>query len=75
MTDRFIAAMAEALEKDAGTMQMSDRFKEYAEWDSLAVLSVMAVVEESFGVVLSRHDLDESVTLADLFGRVSSRSG
>jgi acyl carrier protein len=58
MPEKFIVAVAEALDKNVASMTLTDRFKEYEEWDSLAVLAVMAGLEESYNVVLSRHDLD-----------------
>ncbi len=73
MPEKFIAAVAEALEKDVALMTLTDRFKDYAEWDSLAVLAVMAALEESYDVVLSRHDLDRCDTLQDLLGVVGGQ--
>jgi len=64
--------MAEVLEKDPESLKMSDHFKEYDEWDSLAVLSVMAVMEEEYGVVISRNDLDRCETMEDLYTHVTS---
>jgi acyl carrier protein len=74
MPEKFIVAVAEALDKNVASMTLTDRFKEYEEWDSLAVLAVMAGLEESYNVVLSRHDLDRCETLQDLFGVVDGKS-
>jgi acyl carrier protein len=70
MAERFIAVIAEALEKDPASMAISDRFREYEEWDSLAVLSVMVAIEETYGTVLSRQVLDKCEVLQDLFDHV-----
>jgi acyl carrier protein len=75
MPDKFIATVAEALEKNVTSMTLMDRFKDYEEWDSLAVLSIMAAIDEGYGVVLSRHDMDRCDTLQDLFGIVGGQRG
>ena len=70
MPEKFIATVAEALDKNVGSMTLTDRFRDYEEWDSLAVLAVMVALEESYNVVLSRHDLARCDTLRDLLGVV-----
>lgn len=72
MEKRFLEAIAEALEKEVAEISISDAFRDYPEWDSIAVLSVMATLEEAFGLVLSRNDLEKCTTLKDLFALIPS---
>ena len=67
MDDKFLQGLAEALQRDAAAIHPEDAFRDYDEWDSLAVLSVMAMIEEQYGVLFSRKDLDACVTVADLY--------
>jgi len=66
MVEKFLGVMAEALDKDVGGMALSDVFRDYDEWDSIAVLSVMATIEEHYGLMLSRTSMEQCTTLEDL---------
>jgi acyl carrier protein len=70
MEDMFLQGLAEALQRDAAAILPGDAFRDYEEWDSLAVLSVMAMIEEQYGVLVSRKDLDACVTVGDLHSHV-----
>jgi len=54
-------------EFEAGT-----EFKALEEWSSLMALSVIAMVDEEFGVALKGKDIRESKTIEDLFIIVKS---
>ncbi len=71
MEEKFLGIVAEALEKDLNSINIQDRFRDYEEWDSLAVLSIMALIEENYGSTISREHLNNCQTLEDLFNLVS----
>lgn len=66
MLDAIIALMAECLEKDASEIKGSDQFREYEEWDSLAYLSVIAQIDDDFGLVVPIEDFRSCRTIQDL---------
>jgi len=74
MKEKFLQVVAEALEKDLNAISLADNFKEYEEWDSLAVLSIMALIEENFGTMISRDNLNKCQTLEDLYNLVSKNA-
>ena len=67
MIDNFIALLANALEKKPSTIAMNDEFRNYKEWDSLAVLAVIAMIKQNFNITIPRKDFDELKTVSDLF--------
>lgn len=72
MIREFIDALAEALEKVSGEVKPEDNFREYDEWDSLAVLSVIAMIKQSHGITIPRKEFDELVTVEELFNYIEN---
>lgn len=48
-------------------------FKQLNEWTSLTALSVIAMVDENYGVLLKGDDIRNSNTIEDLYKIVKSR--
>ena len=68
MTKReFLALLEEIVEEAPGTLTGSEKLREQlAGWDSLAVLSFIALVDEKFGTTVSPKAIAESETVNDL---------
>ena len=66
MLSKIIAMFEEILERDAGTINAQDEFREYDEWDSLAYLSVIAKIDEDYHCVIPREDFQKIRTIEDL---------
>jgi acyl carrier protein len=71
--DTFIPHFAEALETDAAELAADTAFKDLANWDSLAALSVIAMIDEHYGVSVGGTDLEQSRSLQDLWQLVAQR--
>jgi acyl carrier protein len=56
--------MAEILECDAATLSGDTSFHEHANWDSIAYLSTVIVIEERFGLVPPLSQLKKISDLA-----------
>ena len=74
MKEKFLEALKEAIEAEDKEINMEDRFKEYEEWDSLAQLSLIAALDEAFGVEIEDEDFQKLETVSDLFNAVKERS-
>lgn len=72
MQEQFIELMAEALEKEQAEMSMEDKFREYEEWDSLAVLSIIAMIKQNFDITIPRKEFDELITVENLYEYIDS---
>ena len=48
-------------------------FKDLDEWDSLTNLSLMAMVDSNYNVKLNADEINNSITLLDLFNLIKSK--
>ena len=73
MEQKFIAALKNAMERE-DDIKLSDEFREYDEWDSLAYLEVIAMLDEDFGVEIEYEDFQKLITVESLINEVEKRS-
>ena len=70
----FIVNFADQFDDtDASEIMAETEFKELDEWSSLIALSVIAMVDEEYDVVIKGDDIRNSKTVEDLFNIVKSR--
>lgn len=50
------------------------KFRELDEWSSLIALSVIAMVDEVYGITINGEDIRSSQTISDLFNRIMDKS-
>ena len=62
----FIRAFEEALEIPPGQTQPATRLADISKLDSMGRLSVMAMADSKFGILLEADQLDRCQTVADL---------
>lgn len=73
MEEKFISLFKEALEIDGRELQLSDTFRDYDEWDSLSYLSVIAMLDDEYGIEIETEDFVMLKTLGDLIEEVKKR--
>ncbi len=71
MKNQFIDLLKEVLE--VSYLSMSDNFKELDEWDSLALLTLIAELDEQYGVLIQSEELDKILTIQELFDLVQNK--
>lgn len=69
--DEFLREMAEILEED--NVSPDAELKDFESWDSLAVLSVVALGDAEFGVNMSAQEINEAKTVGDLYQRIVAK--
>lgn len=62
----FLLALDEMLELDEGTLTGDEELDSLDGWDSLAVISFIALVDEKLGIVVEGEKLAKAKTVADL---------
>ena len=67
----FLEALAHTLELPE--VKATDELKSFAQWDSLAVLSVIAMMDANYGVNLQAADFASITTAEDLWNVIQSR--
>ncbi|CAD5253121.1 MULTISPECIES: acyl carrier protein [unclassified Imperialibacter] len=73
MEEKFIKAFKEALELEDRTIDLTDTFRDYEEWDSLGHLSLIAILDEEFGVVIEQAEFNKLSTVGELMVEVKKR--
>lgn len=69
--EKLIEQMIEIFEVDS--ISPDDVLRKYTLWDSLSVISLVAAVDEDYGVTMDADDLPDIVTASDLFAFVEAR--
>lgn len=70
----FILKFSQQFEKtDIDEFTPDTIFWNLSEWSSLTALSVIAMIDEEYGVTLRSSDLKHIETIADLFNFVNAR--
>ena len=64
MEKKLIEQIAEILEVD--TVTVDDELSSFDEWDSLTVLSIIALVDSDYNKTLSHNQLKQFVIVGDL---------
>jgi len=57
--NEFLGLLEETLEMSDGSLYLETNLKDLEEYDSLAVLSIIAMIDEKFGKSLSAQDFNE----------------
>lgn len=74
METKFVSELKEILEIEDRELDMDDQFRDYPEWDSLANLSVIAMIDEEYGVVIENSAFRQINTVAELIQEVKKRA-
>ena len=62
--EKFKSIMAEVLEVDS--IEMTDELTAFDSWDSLTILSIIAVVSDEYHVEFTREEIENSLTISGL---------
>jgi acyl carrier protein len=66
--EKFLEIIADQFdETPKSEIKMNTAFKDLDEWDSMIALSVIAEVEESTGYLLSGNEINDAITIFDLY--------
>ncbi len=65
--DKFLRAIEEIIEADSGTLQGGEALADLSGWDSMAVLSFLAMADSECGIAVPPKSVAESKTLEDLY--------
>lgn len=70
-TEKFLESFAEALEiEDASTLSTSTEFRNLDEWDSLAYLNIIAMLDEEFDTQIENAEFKKFITIGDIISSI-----
>jgi acyl carrier protein len=67
MEQEFIQKFKETLEIEDYEVMMEDEFRNYPEWDSLAYLSVIAMLDEEYEIQIETEEFKKLRTVRALY--------
>ena len=70
--ETFIKHFSELLERDLESIKPEDKFREYEQWDSLALLGLGAMIDENYGIVIPRKEFEKINTIFELYSHIKS---
>lgn len=73
MEKKFIDDFKEILEIETEEIQLSDKFREYEKWDSLAYLSLIAMMDEEYDIQIEGNEFKKIITINDLINAINIR--
>lgn len=73
MQEKFLQLFKETLDIEDKDVQMSDEFRAYDEWDSIANLSLIAMIDDEYDVVIENSDFKNIKTLQGLWEEIEKR--
>ena len=71
--DRFIQNFADQFDEEPEGLTLETHFRDVEGWASIVALSVMAMCDEEYDVILSANEMENSNTISDIFNIVKSR--
>jgi acyl carrier protein len=69
MEVQFLELFSEIVESE-NDVKMDDLLTDFEEWDSLAVLSVISMLDDEYGVIMGSKDMKKMKTVGDIFSFV-----
>lgn len=75
MEDRFYESLRDVLDVEEKEFNTSDVFRDYEEWDSLANLSLIAMIDEEYGIVIPNDEFKQINTIGELIAEIKKRKG
>jgi len=69
-----LSLIAEALDIEPGTLKPETRLEDLQEWDSLGVVSLIAMLDKHFSVRLQPEEIRALVTVEDILSRMKEGS-
>ena len=69
----FLSLLEEILEVTPGTLKGNEQLLDLEGWDSLAVVSFIAMVDERFGETLAPREISKADSIADIVGLLGDK--
>jgi len=71
--DKVLNIIEEVLDIQPHSIDTTFRFKDHESWDSLATLSLLVLIQEVFGKIVSNDELSRVFTSGELMVLVESK--
>ena len=72
METLFIKKFKEVIEVSDRELQLTDKFRDYEEWNSLVFLSLIAMIDEEFDVIIEGKDFKKLETVGEIIEAIKA---
>jgi acyl carrier protein len=66
----FLQLFADVLERKSDEVCVDDNFRQYEQWDSLALLTVLAMVNEEYDIIIDAMSFKSFQTVGDVYNYI-----
>jgi acyl carrier protein len=73
MEAKFIELFKETLEIDGMEIDKNTVFRDLDNWDSLTFLSVIAMIDEEYDVIIEGNEFGELITIGDIINEIKKK--
>lgn len=73
METKFIELFKTTLELGGNDIDLKTKFRELENWDSLSFLSILAMIDEEYDVIIEGSDFRKLVTIEDLINEIKKK--
>ena len=68
--DKFLESMSEVFERD--DIDSDDVFRDYEEWDSMAYLSLIAMIDDNYDIVIPGEEFANLNKIIDIYNYINN---
>lgn len=69
--DKFIKDFEEVFEVENGTMKAENVFRDFDEWDSITLLTLTAMLEDEYNIIIPRVEFEKIETIQEMFDYIN----
>jgi acyl carrier protein len=73
METKFIELFKTTLEIEEKEINLNTKFRDLENWDSLSFLSILAMIDEEYDVIIEGNDFRKLVTIEDLINEIKKK--
>jgi acyl carrier protein len=67
--EQFLEQLVEVLERE--DIDPEDEFRDYEEWDSMAYLSIIAMIDENYDIVIPGDEFSKLNKVIDIYNYIN----
>ena len=68
--DKFLESLSEVFERD--DIKPDDKFRDYEEWDSMAYLSLIAMIDENYDIVIPGEEFANINKIIEIYNYINN---
>jgi acyl carrier protein len=73
MEEKFIELFKTTLEIEGAEIDLKTKFRDLENWDSISFLSVLAMIDEEYDVIIEGNDFRKLITIEDLIYEIQKK--